>query len=79
MELPPLKQFGWMAIVGIVLYSLLKLNLFVTHADLEQSLRTLESKVRGEYATRQDIQDIKHTLDTLNNKLDRLYEKRSTS
>ncbi len=70
-----IKQYGMAALVGAVIYSLLKLNLFVTHAQLEQQLRIMESQTRMEYATKQDIAEIKATMNTLNTKLDKVYEK----
>lgn len=75
MELSTLKQYGVMALVGMVIYSLLKLNLFVTQAQLEQQLRLLEAQTRAEYATKQDIREIKDSIDSLNAKLDKVFDR----
>jgi hypothetical protein len=51
------------------------MGIFVTHADLEQSLRSLETEVRAEYATKQDIADIKALLNRLDLQLSRLDDR----
>ncbi len=75
MDMTNLKQYSVMALVGILIVSLLKLNLFVTQAQLEQQLRILEAQIRTEYATKQDIQEIKDSISDINRKLDKFYDK----
>lgn len=74
MDLTNAKYYGMLALVGAVIYSLLKLNLFVTQGQLEQQLRLLESQTRAEYATKQDIREIKESMILINTKLDKLNE-----
>lgn len=63
------KQYVTPALISVLTISLLKMGIFVTHGDLEQSLRTLENTIRSEYATRQDIEDIKALLNRLDDRL----------
>ena len=74
-----LKQWVLPAVLSVIAIGLMKMGLFVTYGDLERSLRLLETEMRGEYATRSDIQDIKgmlHKLDTqlgkVNDRLDQV-------
>jgi hypothetical protein len=69
------KHYLMPAAVSVVAIGLLKIGLFVTHGDLEQSLRRLESGIRAEYATKQDIQDIKSLLHRLDLQLSRMDER----
>lgn len=69
---PTARQFGTVTLIGAVIYTLLNLNLFVTHAQLQDELRRLEHAINSQYATRQDINDVKQSLDRLNTKLDKL-------
>lgn len=75
MDFTNAKHYGMLALVGLVIYSLLKLNLFVTQAQLEQQLRLLEAQIRSEYATKQDIREIKDSIAAVNITLDKLNEK----
>lgn len=75
MDFTNIKQYSFLALVGLIIFSLLKLNLFVTQAQLEQQLRLMEAQIRSEYATKQDIQEIKASIATLNSKLDKVYDK----
>lgn len=63
------------ALVSVVTVGLLKIGIFVTHGDLEQSLRLLENSIRAEYATKQDIADIKTLLNRLDLQLSRLDDR----
>lgn len=72
---PTVRQFGMATLVGAVIYTLLNLNLFVTHAQLQDELRRLEHAINSQYATRQDINDVKVSLDRLNSKLDKLNDR----
>ncbi len=69
------KQYMVPAAVSVMAISLLKIGLFVTHGDLEQSLRLLENSLRAEYATRRDIDDIKQLLGKMDSRLSRLDER----
>jgi len=69
------KHYVTPALVSVLTVSLLKMGIFVTHGDLEQSLRTLEGTLRSEYATRQDIDDIKSLLNRLDAQLSRLDDR----
>lgn len=69
------KHYVAPALVSVLTVSLLKMGIFVTHGDLEQSLRMLESTIRSEYATRQDIEDIKSLLNRLDGQLSRLDDR----
>ncbi|MCE3236988.1 MAG: hypothetical protein K0Q50_3180 [Vampirovibrio sp.] len=69
------KHYVTPAVISILTVSLLKMGIFVTHGDLEQSLRNLEKNLRSEYATRQDIEDIKSLLNRLDEQLSRLDDR----
>lgn len=69
------KHYVTPAVISILTVSLLKMGIFVTHGDLEQSLRSLEKNLRSEYATRQDIEDIKSLLNRLDGQLSRLDDR----
>lgn len=69
------KHYVTPAVISILTVSLLKMGIFVTHGDLEQSLRSLEKNLRSEYATRQDIEDIKSLLNRLDEQLSRLDDR----
>lgn len=69
------KQYLMPAAISVMAVGLMKVGIFVTHGDMEQSLRTLENSIRGEYATRQDIEDIKFLLNRMNMQLDRLDDR----
>lgn len=69
------KQYVTPALISVLTLSLLKMGIFVTHGDLEQSLRSLENNLRSEYATRQDIDDIKALLNRLDAQLSRLDDR----
>lgn len=77
------RQFIIPALISVVAVSILKLGIFVTPVELEQSMRQLENAIRSEYATRQDVEDIKTLLNRLDlqlNKLnDRLNDQRDPS
>lgn len=64
------------AMLSVLAIGMLKIGLFVTYADLEKSLRQLETNIRSEYATKQDIQDIKLMLTRLDVQLSKLNERR---
>lgn len=70
-----LKQYLLPAVLSLLAVSLLKMGLFVTFGDLEYSLRKLETAIRSEYATRQDIQDIKQMLVRMEDRLEKLDER----
>ena len=72
---PSARQLGTATLIGAVIYTLLNLNLFVTHAQLQDELRRLEHAISSQYATRQDINDVKQSLDRLNTKLDKLTDR----
>ena len=59
---PSLKQYLLPALISVIAIGLLKVGLFVTYGDMERSFRLLEQSIRSEYATKQDIQDIKLLL-----------------
>lgn len=68
-----IRQYLLPALISLVTVSLLKMGIFVTPVELEQSLRHLENSIRAEYATRQDVEDIKTLLNRLDlhlNKID---------
>ena len=69
------KHYVTPAVISIITVSLLKMGIFVTHGDLEQSLRSLEKNLRSEYATRQDIEDIKSLLNRMDEQLSRLDDR----
>ena len=69
------KHYVTPAVISILTVSLLKMGIFVTHGDVEQSLRSLEKNLRSEYATRQDIEDIKSLLNRLDGQLSRLDDR----
>lgn len=69
------KQYVAPALISVLTISLLKIGIFVTHADMEQSLRLLESAIRSEYATKQDIEDIKALLNRLDLQLSRMDDR----
>lgn len=71
--LSQIRQYLLPALISLVTVSLLKMGIFVTPVELEQSLRHLENSIRAEYATRQDVEDIKTLLNRLDlhlNKID---------
>ncbi len=74
-SMPSARKFGTVTLIGAVIYTLLNLNLFVTHAQLQDELRRLEHAINSQYATRQDINDVKVSLDKLNTKLDKLADR----
>jgi hypothetical protein len=69
------KHYFAPALISVLTVSLLKMGIFVTHGDLEQSLRALETLIRSEYATRQDIDDIKSLLNRLDDQISRMDER----
>jgi hypothetical protein len=69
------KQYVAPALISVLTISLMKMGIFVTHADMEQSLRVMESAIRSEYATKQDIEDIKALLNRLDLQLSRLDDR----
>ena len=70
-----LKQALLPALISVVAVGLLKIGLFVTYGDLERSLRQMESTIRSEYATRQDIDDVKRMLTRMETHLDKLDDR----
>jgi ribosome-associated translation inhibitor RaiA len=58
-----------------VTVGLLKIGIFVTHGDLEQSLRAMETSIRAEYATKQDIEAIKALLNRLDIQISRMDDR----
>jgi hypothetical protein len=69
------KQYWISALTSLVAVGLFKMGLFVTHGDLEQSLRMLESDIRATYATQRDIEDIKHLLNRVDVQLSRIEDR----
>jgi hypothetical protein len=69
-----LRQAAIPASLSLIALSLLNTGLFVSSTQLERALRQMEGQIRAEYATRQDIQDVKGMLQELNLKLGRLEE-----
>lgn len=69
------KQYITPALISVVTLSLLKMGIFITHGDLEQSLRMLENNIRSEYATKQDINDIKLLLNHMDTQLSKLDDR----
>ncbi|HEY9685473.1 MAG TPA: hypothetical protein V6C52_00710 [Coleofasciculaceae cyanobacterium] len=63
------------AVISVVTVGLLKIGIFVTHGDLEQSLRAMETSIRSEYATKQDIEDIKALLNRLDVQISRMDDR----
>ena len=70
-----LKHYCLPTLISIVAVGILKIGIFVTRGDMEQSLRSLENSIRSEYATKQDIDDIKSLLNRLDIQLSRLTGK----
>lgn len=73
--LPQVRQYVVPALISFVTVSLLKLGIFVTPVELEQSLRRLESSIRAESATRQDVEDIKTLLSRLDFQLNKIDDR----
>jgi hypothetical protein len=69
------KQYFMPALISVVTVGLLKIGIFVTHGDLEQSLRAMETSIRSEYATKQDIEDIKALLNRLDLQISRMDDR----
>ncbi|WMU93391.1 hypothetical protein EMOOHJMP_00198 [Microcystis phage MaAM05] len=69
------RQYVVPALISFVMVSLLKLGIFVTPVELEQSLRQLENAIRAEYATRQDVEDIKTLLNRLDLQLNKINDR----
>jgi hypothetical protein len=69
------KQYFMPALISVVTVGLLKIGIFVTHGDLEQSLRAMETSIRSEYATKQDIEDIKALLNRLDVQISRMDDR----
>ncbi len=69
------RQYVVPALISFVTVSLLKLGIFVTPVELEQSLRQLENSIRAEYATRQDVEDIKTLLNRLDLQLNKINDR----
>ncbi len=69
------RQYVVPALISFVTVSLLKLGIFVTPVELEQSLRQLENSIRAEYATRQDVEDIKLLLNKLDLQLNKINDR----
>jgi hypothetical protein len=69
------KQYFMPALISVVTVGLLKIGIFVTHGDLEQSLRVMETSIRSEYATKQDIEDIKALLNRLDVQISRMDDR----
>lgn len=69
------KHYVAPVMLSVLTVSMLKMGIFVTHADLEQSLRALEGSIRTEYATRRDIEEIKSLLNRLDSQLTRLEDR----
>jgi hypothetical protein len=69
------KQYFMPAVISVVTVGLLKIGIFVTHGDLEQSLRAMETSIRSEYATKQDIEDIKALLNRLDVQISRMDDR----
>lgn len=69
------KQYVLPAFISVVMVSLMKIGIFVTQADLVQSFRQLENAIRLEYATKQDVQDIKTMLNRLDVQISKLDER----
>lgn len=63
------------ALISLVTVSLLKMGIFVTPVELQQALRQLENSIRSEYATRQDVEDIKTLLNKIDDRLNNLRQK----
>lgn len=72
------KNYLLPAVISIVTVGIMKIGIFVTHGDLEQSLRMLENSIRAEYATKQDIEDIKFLLHRLDAQLSRMDDRLNT-
>lgn len=70
-----IKQYVFPAILSVLALGLLKIGLFVTYGDLERSLRHLETTIRSEYATKQDIQDVKVMLTRLDVQLGKINDR----
>ncbi|WP_303673472.1 hypothetical protein [Vampirovibrio chlorellavorus] len=69
------RQYVVPALISFMTVSLLKLGIFVTPVELEQSLRQLENAIRAEYATRQDVEDIKTLLNRLDFQLNKINDR----
>lgn len=69
------KQYLLPAVVSVVAVGLLKMGLFVTPGDLEQSLRRMETSMRADYATRRDIDDLKLLLNRLDQQISRIDDR----
>lgn len=69
------KQYVMPALISVVMVGLMKIGIFVTQADLVQAFRQLENAIRIEYATKQDIQDIKTMLNRLDLQISKLDER----
>jgi hypothetical protein len=74
-KLSQIRQYAIPALVSLITVSLLKLGIFVTPVELEQSLRRLENSIRTEYATRQDVEDIKTLLNRLDFQLNKIDDR----
>lgn len=70
-----IKQYVFPAVLSVLAVGLLKIGLFVTYGDLERSLRQMETTIRSEYATKQDIQDVKIILTRLDEHLGKINER----
>jgi hypothetical protein len=68
------RPFLLPVLVAVVAVSLMKLDLFVTYADMEREFRMLETKNTAQFATKQDIQEIKQLLASLNISFRRIEE-----
>lgn len=63
------------AIIAVLTVGIMKLGFFVTHADLEQSLRGLEHTLQSQYARQKDIEDIKTMLSRLDIQISRIEDR----
>lgn len=69
------RQYLVPALISLVTVSLLKMGIFVTPVELQQALRQLENSIRAEYATRQDVEDIKTLLNRVDSQLNKIDDR----
>lgn len=74
-RLSNVRQYLVPALISLVTVSLLKLGIFVTPVELQQALRQLENSIRAEYATRQDVEDIKTLLNRVDAQLNKIDDR----
>lgn len=69
------RQYVMPACISFITVSILKLGLFVTPAELAQSLREMETATRAEYATQRDVADIKTLLNRMDVQLSKIDDR----